>query len=342
MFRVGFGAATVSCVCQVGYFASDSLVRVRCAALRARIMEFCLRRLMVAAVVFWLLSTGLSDSDVRMDVDGRMAHDYPSPRCCVAADCIKRHQSYGRHAVVSTPLLRSSEYLTLLRDLQCSLQYTNPSLTFIVLAVANELSAIEVAEVEGFAEYWEVPNIEYENHYSSHFSKNWFKLHAWNITEYSSIILLDADTVVMQDLNHMFFLPTDFAWSCLNAPHYNYNRGGFVMLRPCRRVFEHMLGILDEDVSKRFADSFFEHSFFDWYFGFTGLRLPMIYNANFEHLDDQGLTAGGAAPVVVHFADVKPFNIVEGDRGWQFMCHRYRQQHKQCSQHLIPLQGKAG
>ena len=274
-----------------------------------------------------------------MDVEGRTAHEYPSPGCCVAADCIKRDQSSERHAVVSS--LRSPDYLTLLRDLQCSLQYTNPSLSFVVLAVANELSVSEVAEVKGFAEYREVLNIECENHYTERFSKNWFKLNAWNMTEYNSIILLDADTNVMQDVNHIFSLPTDFAWSYLNAPHYNFNRGGFVMLRPCRLVFEHMIDILSVDDSKRFADSFAEQSFFDWYFGFTGIRLPMIYNANFGHLDDQGLTAGGAAPVVVHFGDVKPFDIVEGDKGWQYVCHRYRQKYKRPSRHFRPVQSAA-
>lgn len=229
----------------------------------------------------------------------------------------------------------------MLQDLQCSLNSTNPSAKFIVLAVAGELSPKEVLTIQAFADYREVPNIEYENHRVPRFSKNWFKLNAWNMTEFASIILLDADTIVLQDLTHLFSLPTDFAWSYLNAPNYNFNTGGFIMLRPCQSVFEQMLSVVRTDKSKRFTTKLSEQSFLQWYFEFDGFRLPMIYNANFDMLTDDGLTASGAAPLMVHFAetDSKPYIVVEGDRQWQYMCHRYRDYHKQDSPLFVQQTG---
>jgi len=109
-----------------------------------------------------------------------------------------------------------------------------------------------IAEVQHFAEYREVPNIEYDNFNVRRYSKNWFKLNAWNFTEFTSIVLLDADTVIVKSLGHVFELPTDFAWSFQNAPEYNWNKGGFIMLRPCQPVLEHMLSILEHDDTKHF------------------------------------------------------------------------------------------
>ncbi|DBA67713.1 TPA: hypothetical protein ACH3X2_001301 [Trebouxia sp. C0005] len=40
---------------------------------------------------------------------------------------------------------------------------TNPHLPVIVLAVANELRSETIEEIQHFAEYREVPNIEYNN-----------------------------------------------------------------------------------------------------------------------------------------------------------------------------------
>ena len=76
------------------------------------------------------------------------------------------------------------------------------------------------------------------------------------------MIMLDADTVVLGGIGHLFHLPTDFAWSCLNGPgSYNWNKGGFVMLRPCQKVLQHMLDILKQDETKHFATEHAEQSF---------------------------------------------------------------------------------
>jgi len=75
--------------------------------------------------------------------------------------------------------------------------------------------------------------------------------------------------------------------------------------------------------TKHFSTEFAEQSFLSWYFEYTGYRLPMIYNANVNFLNASGATAGGAYPIMVHFADNKLFNINEGHPHWHYMCHRY-------------------
>ena len=85
----------------------------------------------------------------------------------------------------------------LLKDLQCSLSATNPGIPLVVLAVEGELSSDVIAEVDTFAQYREVPNIEFAST-EPRFSKNWFKMNAWNFTEYESLIMLDSDMVVLR------------------------------------------------------------------------------------------------------------------------------------------------
>ena len=52
------------------------------------------------------------------------------------------------------------------------------------------------------------------------FGKNWIKLQLWNMTEYDGLMWLDADTVVLEDLRHVFQLPTAFAATLdVNKPH---------------------------------------------------------------------------------------------------------------------------
>ncbi|KAL3132228.1 hypothetical protein ABBQ32_008817 [Trebouxia sp. C0010 RCD-2024] len=286
-------------------------------------------RLILVLVSCCLLPSILCQ-DLVLDAEGHASQVTGMHRCCTAGDCVNRPTD--QHAVVTS--VRTPEYVVMLRDLHCSVTAHSPSVKFIVMAVAGELSSEVTRDIQEFAEYLEVPNIEYSNTLEARYSKNWFKLNAWNMTEYASIIMLDADVIITQDLRHIFSLPTDFAWSYLNAPNnYNWNAGGFIMLRPCRPVFEHMLQVLEADESKRFPTEEAEQAFFHWYFEFTGMRLPLIYNANSNFLQENGLTVSGVAPVVVHFADseAKPFKVTEGDPRWKYMCYRYKQHHRQHS-----------
>jgi len=279
-------------------------------------------------------------SKYQQDVYGRTSPVHPSPRCCFTTDCLAatREGTIARHGIDApkhafVTSLRSPEYLVLLKDLHCSLRATNPGVPLIVLAVEGELASDIIADVQLFAASKEVPNVEFLSA-QPRYSKNWFKLNAWNLTEYESLILLDSDTVVLNNLRHVFDLPTDFAWTYLNAPDgYAYNVGGFIMLRPCAAVFTHLLQ-LAEARSHLYRSQFAEQSFFAWYFAYTGYRLPMAYNANFDYLVD-GLTAGGTKPLVIHFANQKPFLVNQSHNAWEYLCFRYKEHHHKDSRHFL-------
>ena len=88
---------------------------------------------------------------------------------------------------------------------------------------------------------------------------NWVKLRVWEWEEYDALILLDADAVVRGSLAHLFSLPTSFAWASQNGhTGFVHNRGGVIMLRPCR-VRPHALPAFHATASQHlsFTDSTF-------------------------------------------------------------------------------------
>ena len=59
--------------------------------------------------------------------------------------------------------LRTPEYLVLVRELHCSLLKHNPGARLIVAAVAGDLDAAIITEVQNFTEYREIEDIPIVN-----------------------------------------------------------------------------------------------------------------------------------------------------------------------------------
>ena len=55
--------------------------------------------------------------------------------------------------------LRTPEYLVLVRELHCSLLKHNPAARLIVAAVAGDLDAAIIAQVQNFTEYREIKDV---------------------------------------------------------------------------------------------------------------------------------------------------------------------------------------
>lgn len=249
---------------------------------------------------------------------GRYDPQHPVCRCCSGADCIQSDR--GRYAFVTS--VRTFDYLTGLRELHCSLQRTNAHIPLIVMGVEGDLDPERRQQVENITEYRIVEDIKQENSRNPRFGLNWVKLRAWEWTEFDVLIILDSDTIVLQDLSHLFSLPTDFAWASHQGHSgWNFNRGGFIFLRPCQAVFDSMLHLMRSDSSLQFVEGHAEQSFLSWFFRYTALDLPMKYNLNFKFLVD-GLTPGGDEPAVLHFANknAKPFAAQPGDEEWKYLC----------------------
>jgi lipopolysaccharide biosynthesis glycosyltransferase len=248
---------------------------------------------------------------------GRSAKYFPSPSCCVGQNCLKT--TSGKNAILTT--IRSENYFPLLYSLACSIRQSNPGVELVVATVLGDLPnkyENAILALGNFVRlvYWD--EYAFENTFHPRFSKNWVKLRAWNMTEYDSLLMVDADTVILRDITHLFKLPASFA-TVLDSDKDNseYNslgrmQGGVVFLRPCPAVCQHMMSILDSNPRLRFLNAHAEQSFLDWYFLDSRWALPVHYNAisKLSLVDhNNGTTHGGSKVTILHYANDKPFKI---------------------------------
>ncbi len=105
---------------------------------------------------------------------------------------------------------------------------------------------------------------------------NFLKLHLWNLEQYDKIVFLDADTLVLQNIDNLFDFP-EFSgapnlYESLDDMH-RLNSGVFVA-KPNAQTFDHMLKALDKpDIFWRRTDqTFLQHYFPNWH------NLPYTYN----------------------------------------------------------------
>lgn len=103
------------------------------------------------------------------------------------------------------------------------------------------------------------------------------KLRAWQLTEFDKVVLLDADTLVLQNIDDLFARPYFAAAPDFLMPD-RFN-SGVLVLDPSERVFAQMLVQLDHADSYDGGDQGFLNSFYhDWYAMPVAHRLPAGYN----------------------------------------------------------------
>lgn len=109
------------------------------------------------------------------------------------------------------------------------------------------------------------------------FDQVFAKLRAWQLTEFSKVVFLDADTLVLQNIDELFTRPYFAAAPDFLMPD-RFN-SGVMVLDPSPRTFGQMSERLDGLDSYDGGDQGFLNSFFaDWYAMPVAHRLPAGYN----------------------------------------------------------------
>lgn len=247
------------------------------------------------------------------------------PRCCLGKNCT--NIKTGKVAVVT--MLTNDAYFPLFQQLECTLRSSNPDLEFAVMTTPRSLHVDIRRLIDRLGVHViDVEEIRYPNLYEERYSGNWLKLRAFELEQYDAIVLLDTDTVVLDDISELFSLPTDFA-ACLDqAPWLNQEKalqtmvqGGMLFLRPCKAVAEDMLRILRYRPKLRFTYGNAEQEFLSWYFRYSAWLLPDHYNTMNRPALIGNFTRSGLKPKVVHFTSGKPFSGIQSHTpGSQFLC----------------------
>lgn len=116
-----------------------------------------------------------------------------------------------------------------------------------------------------------------EDMFFSRFRNTFTKLNAWSLTEFDKIVVLDADTIVIKNIDDLFARPAIAAAPDFLLPD-RFN-SGVMVIEPNQQVFEEMLHALFTSGSYDGGDQGFLNTFYpDWYVGPAEHRLPAGYN----------------------------------------------------------------
>jgi glycogenin glucosyltransferase len=109
------------------------------------------------------------------------------------------------------------------------------------------------------------------------FDKVYTKLRAWELDELDKVVLLDADMVVLKNIDELFARPELSAAPDFLMPH-RFN-SGLMVLEPSRDKLARMMTKLAEAPTYDGGDQGFLNEFFgDWWTGSGDRRLPTWYN----------------------------------------------------------------
>ena len=145
------------------------------------------------------------------------------------------------------------------------------------------------------------------------------KLHVWNLTQYRKIVYLDADTLVMENIDELFSITGPFAAAPDIFPPDKFN-AAVMVIEPSENTFQAMIagvGILPshDGADTGFLNSFFPH----WFSGPAECRLPFGYNAQrtlhwFTYAQQPGYWQSIKPLKVIHYSSSpKPWKINPSD-----------------------------
>lgn len=216
-------------------------------------------------------------------------------------------------------LLTQPDYAVGVRALHKSLQNVDSAWPLVVMVTENIDAATRQSLEQLGCQLRNVqpvgPESSLKSSYANaRFSEVWTKLAAWQLTEFERLVFLDADMLVIQNMDELFDLalnedeiaachacrcnpnkipsypkswrPENCFYSyCQGLEHTeepeevdNYLNGGFLVLKPDEAVYQDMLEQLAalEDLSRYL---FAEQDFLNDYYHQRWQPLPYIYNA---------------------------------------------------------------
>jgi len=109
------------------------------------------------------------------------------------------------------------------------------------------------------------------------FANAYTKLRSWDLAEYDKVVMLDADTIVLQNVDDLFERPDFSAAPDFLLPD-RFN-SGVMVIEPNAERFHRMIEALSHNPSYDGGDQGFLNTFFpDWYAMPVAHRLPVGYN----------------------------------------------------------------
>jgi len=235
-----------------------------------------------------------------------------SPDLAIAPDGSSSSSAPLEPWAYATMLLTPNYELTV-QKLHCSLRASGSRYPLLVLYDAETIvqETVDGLVARGML-VRPVEKIARPNHFADRFQINWTKLRLWQLTDYERVIYLDGDMFILENIDHLFSLPTPFAVAAdtdrafgRSCGPMGMNQAGLLVLSPCEATFTHMLEVADSAPKYQFRYSDAEQGFLNHYFKFNRMLLPPAYNFLAHSLWDTPLRS---LAKVIHYTANKPFN----------------------------------
>ena len=105
------------------------------------------------------------------------------------------------------------------------------------------------------------------------------KLNIWNLTQFKKVVYLDADVLVLENIDELFSIECSFAAAPDIFPPDKFN-AGVLVIEPNASVYEELISLVGVLPSHDGGDTGFLNSYFSsWYTGRADSRLPFGFNA---------------------------------------------------------------
>jgi len=147
--------------------------------------------------------------------------------------------------------------------------------------------------------------------------KNLTKLRIWQLIEYKKVVFVDADMLVLQNIDHLFECPDPICAS-LDAPVPTKFNAGLMVITPNETIFDALLNLWKE--GKEYPDV--EQGLLNDFYPLDSLKreniLPFQYNAH-SYTDGVGIVYDLSDVKVIHFTTFKPwfwYTLPVGDLGF--------------------------
>lgn len=122
------------------------------------------------------------------------------------------------------------------------------------------------------------------------------KLRIWELTEFSKIVFLDSDMMVLGNCDELFSRPT---WSAVNAgggikqyQHWQGMNSGMMVIEPSAEIFADMMRQADHLTSSDWGDQGFLQVYFPQWPSDASLHLPHTFNMPIEFIDQYRIERG--------------------------------------------------
>jgi len=159
---------------------------------------------------------------------------------------------------------------------------------------------------------------------------NYSKLNMWNLTQFEKIVYLDADMIVMHNIDELFNKPNLSSTNAGGAIYKDWKQlnSGLIVLEPSQSVFNDMknqVGTIEKEKGK--GDQAFIHQYYSDWPERKELHLPHVYNVFDCHIEgykkkmnyylDENIQFGNSKfdpkriKIVHYIGQSKPWNKIE-------------------------------